>query len=171
MSPIDEIQSLLASNQLRHLTPTRLGQAVVRDVFVNDDVFNLLDENGTLESRFERVAGRARSKIDAFISGSTVTFALDPHEKNRTSFLARNAPIAMGIVDVRITDPKPMIRIFGGFAAKNALVLLSWAPRDGLEFQKEVIQCRAKWNKLFNNKAPLIGTTHDEYLSGNFDIG
>ncbi|WP_336067109.1 hypothetical protein [Nitratireductor rhodophyticola] len=171
MSTANDIAPLVEQGRLLHVVPDLPGLSVVRDVFATQSVYEFLTDEDAIPAQYARVSGRAKAKIDHFISGGVVTFALDPQDKARTSFIARNDPVEMGIVDVRITDPKPMIRIFGGFAARNILVLIVWHPREGLHFQQAVIDCRREWNSLFNNSAPLIGDTHECYLTGHFEIG
>lgn len=171
MSMVDEIAAHVKAGRLWHVVPDLPGLAVERDVFASEQVFAFLTDDAAVPQTFARVGGKAKAKIDRFVSGGVVRLALDPHDKNRASFVARNAPVAMGIVDVRITDPKPMVRIFGGFAAKDVLVLLDWHPRSGLDFQRAVVECRRTWNQLFNNQPPLIGDTHDCYITGHFEIG
>jgi hypothetical protein len=142
-----------------------------RGVFVSDEVWNLVGDDVPVSEELERVSGQARSRLDSFSLGRSVVFAMHPRQKSVHSDIARNAPIESGIVDVRITNPEPTLRIFGGFAGRDILVLLTWKHRKDLDFEVEVTRCKLEWGKFFPGNIPLIGTTNDEYISGKFIPG
>jgi hypothetical protein len=144
---------------------------VVRGVFVGAEVWSLVGDDAKPEARFEKVSGRARARLDHFSAGKNVVFALSPTNKSIHSDIARNAPISDGVVDVRITDPRPKIRIFGCFAKCDVLVLLTWATREGLDWPQEVSRCKSQWKLLFPSTPPLIGSSHEHYISNPFIPG
>jgi hypothetical protein len=167
---IDRLRSL-DPPALNFLTPLRLNLSVRRDVFVGQEVQKLLDLHPDIPREFHNVAGRCRSVLDRISAGSFLTFGMDPFDKQARCWIARVSPADLGIVDLRITDPNPAIRVFGAFADCDLLILLTWAPRKGLDFRNEVIRCRQEWDKLFPLHRPLIGTRVEDYVSKHFHVG
>lgn len=172
MSIKELILSHVAKGVLYALSPAIAGdQKLARGVFVSGEVWDLVGDDVTVSAELERVSGQARARLDSFSFGKSFVFALSPSNKSALSDIARNAPIATGVVDLRITNPKPSLRIFGGFAEKDMLILLNWAPRENLDFPAEINRCRKIWDQLFPSTPPLIGTTHDHYISKPFIVG
>jgi len=85
--------------------------------------------------------------------------------------VARNNPVRKGIIDLRVTGYRPDARIFGAFAKLDTLLLLTWAPKTGLHYATEIGKCRATWGVMFPNHNPLIGASHEEYISNNVILG
>lgn len=171
MSIRNAIQGLCQAGDLQLLVPSIPSFSVKRDVFLSGSVRDFLDAAPGVDRAYHRQGGRALSLLDRFSTGSYMTFGMDPYDKKASSILARIAPVGLGIVDVRVTDPRPMVRLFGGFAATDVLVLLNWAPRDGLDFSAQAALTRAHWNALMGNHAPIVGTKVEDYVSKHFHIG
>lgn len=165
MSIDAEIAKLVSTGQLTFLSPALPGVSVVRDIFVSPDVLALVGDTPSVDAKYLRVSGRARAKLDNITAGRMFVFGIDPHNKSVTCTVARNDPTAAGVLDVRVTDPKPQLRLFGCVAKKDVLVLLSWAPRDGLNFPVEVRNCSSQWNILFPNHHPVLGHDPNDYFS------
>lgn len=171
MSIRETVDALVRSQDLEFLCPVMPGVSVSRDVYVGVEVRNLVGDNATPSAEYQRVSARARARLDHFSAGKYVVFALNPRNKSVHSDIARNAPISTGILDVRITDPNPAIRIFGGFLQANVLVLLTWASRENLDFPAEIIRCRKEWDRLMPSNPPMIGKRHEDYISHKFIAG
>jgi hypothetical protein len=171
MSIEETIAKLEKSKDLTFLCPVMPGVSVVRDVYVGSEVLSLVGDDATPSAEYEEVSARARARLDHFSAGKYVVFALAPRNKSVHSDIARNAPIDKGILDVRITDPNPQIRIFGAFLQPDLLVLLTWASRVDLDFPAEIDRCRKEWDRLLPNDPPLIGQKHDDYISSKFIAG
>jgi hypothetical protein len=165
MSIDAQIGQYLSSGTLFAIAPAQPGKASVRDVIVSKDIWDLVRDDATPPAELELVWGRVRARLDSIVAGSMFLFGLDPFNKSIGSHVARTDPVEVGIVDVRIRDPKPAIRVFGGLAKPDVLVLLSYAYRDNLNFKQEIAQARALWDNLFPNHPPMTGKSHDDYFS------
>lgn len=171
MSMETEIQNLMDQGVLKFWPPTMVSSGAKRDVFLTNDVYDfVLFQNG-VDASFEAASGRALAKIDTFASGKTVVLGLDPMAKSPATLVARNAPIHKGVVDLRVTARKPDARIFGCFAKCDVLVLLTWAPKTGLHYAREVSRCRSIWDTMFPTTVPHYGSKHEHYLSSNVLAG
>lgn len=171
MSIQEELQRHVLSGQLLFVRPMLPGRAVERNVFVSAEVAKLLRGDTSIPSRFHRVGSEARAQIDAFTTGRAIRFAMDPLRKDPSTLVARNEPTSRGIVDLRIRQPRPPLRLFGGFAQVDILVLLTWEERKNLRFTAAVKRCRREWDILFPHDRPVIGVAHHEYISRNVLIG
>lgn len=173
MSMIDEIKTHCDNGALFHLLPIEPGRSVERDVFVSKEVWDFLDGNNA-DVKLQQVGARAYRRLESFVCGNSIVLGMDPLQKDRTSLIARNDPTSDGIVDVRVNDPQPAVRMFGCFAAQNLLVLLLWRTRKELAqkgFAGSIRQCRREWNVLFSLYSPLISEDPHDYITGTFDIG
>ncbi|MBX9467050.1 MAG: hypothetical protein KL839_03980 [Rhizobium sp.] len=115
--------------------------------------------------------GRTRAKLDVFCGGKTVVFSLNPFGKSPATLVSRNKPVRRGIVELRPTAYNPDVRLFGGFAATDVLVLLTWAYKTGIVYKSEVAACHIAWKAMFGNASPIVGETHAEYISSNVIAG
>ncbi|WP_158665335.1 hypothetical protein [Sinorhizobium fredii] len=155
---------------LRLLVPARPSYLVQRHIFLGKEVQQFVDGDG-VDGRFARLSGRTLSVLERISNGSYVTFGMDPHDKDASCTIARVDPVLLGIVDVRIRDPQPAIRVFGGFAEPDILVLLKWMPRAGLDFRAAAQLCRQEWDSLFPGHPPIYGEKVEDYVSKHFNIG
>jgi hypothetical protein len=167
MSIADELQKLVDSHVLVFWPPTIVSNSAHRDVFVSQEVKELLNAGPTITADLHKAAGRSRAKVESFASGKTIVFAFDPFVKSPASLVSRNAPVLKGIVELRPTAHSPDIRMFGGFAVCDALVLLTWARKTNLHYATEIKKCRQVWDALFPLHKPLVGSSHDQYVSSN----
>lgn len=165
MSIDAEIGRLVSEGSLTFLSPALPGISVVRDVFVSPDVLSLVGDSPTVAGEYARISGRARAKLDNITAGRVFVFGIDPHQKSVTCTIARNAPPSFGVIDVRVTDPRPQVRLFGCVAKKDVLILLTWAPRGGLQFANEVRRCATQWQSLFPNHPPIVSDDPNDYFS------
>lgn len=173
MSILNELAKLSGERRLSHLLPLEPSHSVERDVYVSESVWDFLDGDVDDEN-LARVGARAYRRLESFIRGKPVVLGMDPRQKDRTSLIARNDDPADGVVDVRVNDPKPAVRIFGCFAAQNVLILLLVRTRSDLAkkgFAGSVKECRRHWDTLFPGYAPLVSENPNDYLTGTFDIG
>lgn len=155
---------LVGAEELVFRKPALANIGVVREVFVSKDVHDLL-EFANVDEDLERAAGRACAKLDAFIGGRTIVFGMDPYVKSPATLVSRNNPWQLGIVEFRVASYSPDLRLFGGFAQKDVLILLTWARKTGLKYHAEIRRCKATWDDLFPGSVPIIGSTVDEYVS------
>lgn len=97
---------------LRLHVPVRRSFTVERHIFLGPHVQRFVDCHEELETKFHQVAGRTLALFDRFSNGSYLTFGVNPHDKKSVSWIARVDPVSEGIVDFRITDPNPAVRIW-----------------------------------------------------------
>ncbi|KKB81041.1 hypothetical protein VW35_02415 [Devosia soli] len=138
----------------------------MREVFATPDVYRFL--NGKTDNVRRELAKRAadsRVAIDRFIAGASVTVGMDPFDKAARCQLARNYPPNDGIWDFRIRDPKPHVRIFGGFAERDVFVALDYRNRDALDFDGAVATMVLLWKDMFDSYQPVTGDNINAYLS------
>lgn len=166
-----EIQKHCEAGALKLYVPVRRAFLVERHVFLGGEARSFVDWDGTVDEQFDTVSARTSSVLDRFCNGSYVTVGMDPHNKRSTSLIARVDPIGGGIVDFRITDPNPAVRIFGGFAAVDLVVLLTWSPRENCDFRAEVARCRKSWDALFPKHQPIVSEKIESYVSKHFNAG
>lgn len=159
------------SGPLRLHVPVRRSFTVERHIFLGPHVQRFVDCHEELETKFHQVAGRTLALFDRFSNGSYLTFGVNPHDKKSVSWIARVDPVSEGIVDFRITDPNPAVRVFGGFAMPDVLVLLTWGPREGMDFRAEVARCKEQWKSHFVDHEPVVSDRVQDHVSKQFRIG
>ncbi|MCY3879901.1 MAG: hypothetical protein OXF74_12075 [Rhodobacteraceae bacterium] len=88
--------------------------------------------------------------FDSFVEGRIVSVSLiDPHNKPTNVYLARLHPAEDEVWEIRSRAPKPGLRVFGRFSAKDCFVALRWRRRKDLggagsaEFRDEICGCKA----------------------------
>lgn len=164
---IDAELDKLTPDILTFLSPVSPGITVVRDIFVSKEVLDIVGDEATPPDAIARVAGKARAKLDLITRGNMFVLGMDPKpgRKSPTCLIARTSPLTSRILDLRVSDPNPGVRIFGGLAKRNVFVALTWAPRENCDFSVEVARCRSEWNKLFPDHPPFYSTDYKEYFS------
>lgn len=162
----DQLRLHTRSGDLVHWQPSIPSIGCHRHVYVSSAVSSLLNDTNNPDEKLAATIGRTRAKVDIFCSGRKIVFALKPYVKSPATLVSRNKPVDLGIVELRPTAPTPDLRLFGGFAAVDVLVLLTWAYKTGIDYNVEVPACSDEWNKYFG-KRPIVGATHADYISNN----
>lgn len=112
-----------------------------------------------------------RETLDHFTLNGEIAVAEDPRRKPSWAYLARVEPESADLWDIRVIDPNPGIRAFGGFAEQDTFVALTWDYRENLESDKEwqsaIADCRIVWADLFLDP-PFRGASLNDYLSANY---
>jgi hypothetical protein len=109
-----------------------------------------------------------RATLDAFTTGAWIGVAEDPFAKANNAFMARIAPVALQLWDIRCVDPNPGIRAFGTFLCKDTFLALTWQYREQVDWSQEGARCMHEWKQLFGSLPLFKGKTLDDYLSANF---
>ena len=167
-----------ASPRLVMLNPFLPFDPVVRTMVMSNEVARHV--HGPWPSiDAERRCARVRADLDAFVTGAVVTICLEPFEASDERFGLLHKP-SYGIFDVRCFDPRPNIRILGGFADQDLFVALTFHPRskpiswldrpplgDGgsVEWASAVHDTRKEWCDLFGSEQPRTGKTPDVFLT------
>ena len=133
----------------------------------------------------EKRCARVRADLDAFVTGDVVSICLVPFEANDERFALLRQE-RFGVFDVRCYDPRPNIRILGGFAEQDWFVALTlhprsipvpWIPRVPLgcgrsaEWASAIHETKEAWRDLFGDISPRTGSTPDVFLTNYFCKG
>jgi hypothetical protein len=168
MSIQQQIDALIARKELFCLESEMLGDETPRTLFLTEEVRSAVyrpfpSDKGVLHAEF-------RQHLDAFLEGGCISVGNDPKTKAAYAMMARVAPVEDEFFDFRVTAPQPQIRAFGGFAACDTFVLVTWNYRAEIaeNFDAEVERCKHEWQSLFGRITPFKGKSLDEYFT-NFD--
>jgi hypothetical protein len=107
-----------------------------------------------------------------FINGDKLIVG---HEKEETCFL-KPMTNCNEVWEVRSRDPKPSLRIFGRFAAKDVFVATNMQHRKLLDhirsraFAVEIRKCITTWTRLFPYLEPHTGNSSHDYVSNAVDL-
>lgn len=173
---------LIDEQRLFELTPTGSG-SFNRAVLLGEEIRDLLmfDSQDTVRASRCTVL---RADLEHFASGKFVTCRLSPDHR-KSALLARLDPPKRGIFEIRCQEPRPGLRILGGFPCKDTFVALTWAPRsvavpwsrkkplknDAKAWRRIVKNTQKQWKDLFAEEfAPLEGDNIHDIISENFDL-
>lgn len=169
MSIRDLIRECVARGDLFPMRPSDPAIQAVRSIYVSRTVREFV-----MDPTIER-AGQLQADLDHFISGSLVTVSAVPFRAG-TSFLGLLHPPDDGIWDIRSQDPRPALRVFGGFAMKDVFVGLVLRERKQLgdktsrQFSAAIRECKTEWQRLFLTYRPLYGVSLNDHLSNHYCV-
>lgn len=172
MSIRERVSEVVQRGELVHLQPTRA--VVRRHVFLYAPLYKRMQRafapgNDGDEDAYR--LGEMASMLGNFISGGKVSFAMNPHRKEKSAQIAKNAPVELGMVDFRCIAPKPGMRLVGGFIEANCFVGLNCYPREYMDregFRSCVVETRNVWDRVIgSNHPPLKSETLAEYIKEN----
>ena len=165
------IRECVDGGELVRLPPLLPNGTVMRDVFVTHQVDRYLRQAATgLSPSVLKKAVDTRLALDRFSLGKRQVVRLDPNADAPSAQLARNHPTSAGIWEFRIRDPKPQIRVFGGFALQDTFVALDYRERAGLDFDEAVRNALDLWRHLFKDHRPVTGENINDYLSDRYHL-
>lgn len=170
MSIRDLIRECRDAGELVRLTPSLQGSVHMREVFATHHVARFLRAERDTPRSLLMKAVDTRVAIDRFMAGAMIAVALDPDKKGAMAELARNREIGDGVWNFRIRDPKPHVRLFGGFAERDHFVAIDYRDRTDLDFDAAVKATLTTWRELFGDCAPLIGDEIGTYLSDRYRL-
>lgn len=150
------------------LNPFLPFDSIVRTMVMSREVADAVPPCADAEKRCARV----RADLDAFVVGGLMSMCLEPFEATGERFGLLYKP-SYGIFDVRCCDPRPNIRILGGFADRDLFVALAIHPRsrpplgDGRSaaWADAIHVTRNEWRDLCGTEQPLTGSAEDVFLS------
>ena len=157
------IEDCLAAGTLFPLHPWLPSIRPVRIVYVSRPVRDYIQSGG------ER-AGYLHGDLDSFIGGDTITVSMIPREA-REAYMGILHPAMDGIWDIRSRDPRPSLRLLGGFARRDAFIGLVLYERKLLrdffsrEWEFAIRQCKREWSRRFHAYTPVTGDDLHAYLS------
>lgn len=143
MSIRDLIRECVDGGELARLTPSLPGASHMREMFVSPHVLKFLRGDKSTPRHLIKKAMDTRVALERFIEGAWINVAMDPDNKSSIAELARNREVEEGVWNFRIRDPKPQIRVFGGFAERDHFIALDYRNRDDLSYSPIVGQLLA----------------------------
>lgn len=165
MSIHQRIAELVGKGDLLRYEP---AEAVpeMRDIYVSRIVAAFL---GGVPRKYQETAGNAQLLFDEFVGGEEISFGMSP-KKHPGALIARNAPVDWGICDFRVLHPEPSVRIFGGFAARDTFVALTYQPRSTLTnvFQNAAGIALSQWKLKFPDHKPIVSEKAEDYVGQPF---
>lgn len=169
MSIIELCNYWSAQGELHNYVPQLSHESRSRKLYVSQSVSELLNGN---ETTLELRGARLQADLDFYVSGGLLQMCLTPH-KAQAAYLGLLAPVDKGIWDIRSRDPKPGLRVFGGFAEPDTFIALVWRQRDKMgdkndpEWVNAINECETKWKHFFHSYRPVTGDRISDYITAN----
>lgn len=159
------IEDGVARGRLFRLLPYEPSTPIVRLVCLSDAVWPYVMSNALR-------AGRLHAELDSFIGGDQVTISLNPRGAKRgakNAFIGMLEPSSDGFLDIRSRDPRPALRVLGGFARRDYFIGLVLRERRLMEteqhWEEALTECKRSWWHLFYPIPPITGASPNDYLS------
>jgi hypothetical protein len=163
----DALDCLEAAKRLRRLRPWHGGKTPPREIYISDEVDDLVSRPWPKRDRKRHK--QARAFLEIFCQNGYVLIANNPFDKPSNAMIARVDPVNLQVFDFRCIKPERGIRVFGCFAVKDTFVALTWDYREEIDdFAQCARECRQEWDELFQYISPLAKTDLSGYLSTNF---
>lgn len=168
MSIRDQIAHLTEIGSLVHLVPKRKGAGVPRVVLLDRGLHEAIVQPEP--NKAERM-GRLRADLDHFTTGG---FIVVGKGRQNECFLKLLSPVADGICELRSRNPKPSLRLLGGFAEIDVFVGMSIHDRNDLgaegsrEWRDAIVSVKSAWSRSFISYPRVSGGTFNDYLSRSF---
>jgi hypothetical protein len=165
MSIRDEVNRCVAAGTLISLRPALPAAPVNRTVVVSVGLYAQLFGPWELPNAEIRW-NRARADLDWFIEGRLLLVTEDGHMKPLV-------PESDGVWEIACRNPKPSIRILGGFTETDVFAALTWryrqllGPKGSQEWAVAIRECKAEWKRHFLVYAPHVGGSINDYISEN----
>lgn len=167
MSIQDQIAGFLRDGRLVALP--MLVRTSPRRVYLSPEVNDMVSMPFSDDEEGERFA-ECRAHLENFSRNNRIGLGWDPDNHGPTAAIARVRPTNLYVFDFRSKDDIAGIRVFGGFAKKDWFVGLTWEFREDVDWEEEILRCRAAWSELFGAPLQSLGTNPNDYLSGNYSI-
>lgn len=157
------IDGWITREELFSLLPWLPSTKPIRRIYISRSVKGFID-------REEERAGQLHADLDSFIGGDTITASMTPR-KARKAYMALLHPAADGIWDIRSRDPRPALRLLGGFARRDTFIGLVLYARKPLgafgdrAWATAINDCKGEWRRRFHPYLPFTGDDLHDYLS------
>ena len=187
MSILEKIEKRKREGRLFVLPLQQVNESPVRTILVTPKLYKQLTGADWKTADEAIRLSKLRGDLEHFIKNGQISMHLDPSQRKQTK-AAQAAYMGLlkkpenGIFDIRSRDPKPGLRVLGGYAHKDVFVAiechprsrrvpwLGWPPlKDGKSkaWKEAIGKCRKKWKDLFGQDTPLTGSDPDVFLTGN----
>lgn len=176
------ISDLVRAGQLHAIEPTMPGDPLRREMLVSAEVRGHLDGPWPA-SAWRTRCSRLRANLESFVLGDVISACTVPFSAGK-AYLGLLSPPTAGYWDIRSRDPKPSLRILGGFARYDTFVGLIPAvrcdPSEYLdrgplgdkfspEWRSAILETKAEWKRLFLAYPPISGTDLNDLFSKPYD--
>jgi hypothetical protein len=162
MSIRDEVNRCIGTGELLVLRPALPSTPANRTIVVSAELHaQLIGPWGSAKDTIRW--NRVRADLDWFIGGHLIVVSDDGYMKSLE-------PESEGIWEIACRNPKPSIRVFGGFTETNVFSALTWRYRKPLgakgspEWAEAIRECKAEWKKHFLVYPPHTGLDIKEYI-------
>ena len=157
----------VTAGDLIRYVPALSGMPAVRTLYLSPAVDDLV---GGRVPELEARGGELMANLDSFVQGQRLVVSLRPH-KAGNAYMGLLGPESYGIWDIRSRDPRPALRVFGGFLEKDVFVGLTWRVRLQLEarnsaqWEHAISECRSRWTTLVPEHLPITGERVSDYFT------
>jgi hypothetical protein len=173
MSIPEALIALQRSGDLIPWIPARTRRKPRRRLFLTPEALRDLRDPGSAVNLLawdtKGTRGRIEADLDLWVLGGRVYL-------NRTArFLCRLGPPPPEIWEVRVTEPRPQIRLFGRFLEPDTLILTKFHLRHQLGNRGSRVwvtamrDCERKWAMLFPSTPPFSANSIHQYVTENCD--
>jgi len=162
------IVSLVKAKRLHPYAPA--GRPARRRLFLTDEAMKDLVSPGHIVSLMA-LRGMVEAELKRWVHGGRVWVDL----QGKPRFLKPLCPPPPEIWELRFTDPRVQIRLFGRFAEPDTIIGTKFHTRQMLgdkgsrQWREAMTACERTWNELFPNTPPFSGKTIREYVTENCD--
>ncbi|MGV8833271.1 MAG: hypothetical protein ACOH2N_14955 [Devosia sp.] len=165
----DEVRRLAGTDLIPH-TPRPPGLNKRGLLLSKTAHENVHAEEGTLLSMLGRQQ-IVKAELDRWVEGKLVYDGIG----RENGFLIQLDPPPEEIWELRITCPRPQIRLLCRFLTPDLIIGLNFETRDKLgeygspEWLAAMNKCEKDWDALFPNVRPFVGKTIHEYVTEKCD--
>ena len=173
MSIADLILALEHQGQLRRFLPPRTRLPAVRRLYLAVPAMKDFDDPHSAANYF---SGRSfvEGALTRWVLGGRV-WAVERRKKREGGFLKRLEPPPNDVWEVKVTEPRPQVRLFGRFAEADTLILTKFHLRDSLkekgssQWGAAMTECDNLWSALFPRIPIYSKSTISDYVTRNCD--
>jgi len=169
----DVIADRVNEGKLFHV-PHAMGFPLMRRIVASGEINELIVGPWVTQEWKLRCLG-LRADLDRFLDGTLINAALPskdkPYASKPNASMRLLHPWANEIWEIRSTNDKPSIRVFGRFADVNLFIALTWSKRKDLkeptsrQWRDARVSCKTEWTKLLYPYSPLSGADLHDYIS------
>ena len=146
------IEDSTGGGKLFKLLPYEPSTRIIRLIYLAPVVMNYVASD-------DPRAGYLHAELDSFISGDNIVISMVPRNA-ATAFIGILDPPENGMFDIRSRDPRPAMRILGGFARKDVFIGLVLRTRKLLLTQKRLGCRNCRMQKKMAKPFPCITSTN-----------
>jgi hypothetical protein len=173
MSIADTLKALELSQALIRWTPTRTRRTPKRRLYLAREAMRDLCDPGSAINRSAwnrgHTRGRIEANLDLWVLGGYVYLS------KRARFICRLSPPPPEIWEIRVTEPRPQVRLFCRFIEPDTLIVTKMRMRSDFgdkgsrTWETAMNDCVRAWAGLFPMMPPFSAVATDDYITENCD--